>query len=141
MDQTTVVSYWTFPNSPGVHKEHVFEAAGEPPRLMDKHGMLEIRVNWIDGKPYYQGHPGLPLGGVYQQPPDIWDTQVGGRHYADMKIQPFQFSMANKLDPMQHTIIKYVSRFRNKSGIQDLEKAKQTIDLLIAWEKEHADQK
>lgn len=71
-------------------------------------------------------------------PESVWDTQVGGTHYTDMKIQPFQFSMANKLDPMQHTIVKYVSRFRAKNGIQDLEKAKQTIDLLIQWEKDNA---
>ena len=68
----------------------------------------------------------------------VWDTQVGGNHYTSMKIQPFQYSMANKLDPMQHTIVKYVSRFRAKNGIQDLEKAKQTIDLLIQWEKDNA---
>lgn len=72
--------------------------------------------------------------------PSVWNTQVGGTHYTDMKIQPLQFSMANKLDPMQHTIIKYVSRFRAKNGIQDLEKAKQTIDLLIQWEKDNAKQ-
>lgn len=68
----------------------------------------------------------------------VWDTQVGGTHYTDMKIQPFQYSMANSLDPMQHTIIKYVSRFRAKNGVQDLEKAKQTIELLIEWEKQNA---
>jgi hypothetical protein len=53
-----------------------------------------------------------------------------------LAIQPFQFSMANKLDPMQHPIIKYVTRFRSKNGVQDLEKARHTLDLLIAWEKE-----
>lgn len=70
--------------------------------------------------------------------PDVWDTQVGGDHYRKMAIQPFQYSMANKLDPMQHTIVKYVTRFREKGGVQDLEKAKQTIDLLIDWENNHA---
>lgn len=66
---------------------------------------------------------------------DIWKTQVGGDHYCKLPIQPFQYSMANGLDPMQHTIIKYVTRFRDKGGIADLEKAKQTIDLLIEWER------
>ena len=65
---------------------------------------------------------------------DAWDRQVDGDHYTKMAIQPFEFSMANKLDPMQHTIIKYVTRFRDKNGIRDLEKAKHTIDLLIAHE-------
>ena len=44
--------------------------------------------------------------------------------------------MKNKLDACQHTIIKYVTRFRDKGGIQDLEKAKHVIDLLIQFEGE-----
>lgn len=63
------------------------------------------------------------------------DTQVGGGHYKDMKIQPMEYSMANKLDACQHTAIKYISRFRQKGGIQDLEKAKHVIDMLIEFEK------
>jgi hypothetical protein len=61
-------------------------------------------------------------------------NQVGGDHYTKMPIQVFDFTMANKMDPMQHTIIKYVARFRDKGGIEDLKKAKHTIDLLIAHE-------
>ncbi len=67
---------------------------------------------------------------------DVWNNQVGGDHYRKLPIQPFRYSMENGLDPMQHTIIKYVTRFRDKGGIADLEKARQTIDLLIEWEKE-----
>lgn len=66
------------------------------------------------------------------------DTQVGGGHYKDMKIQPMEYSMANGLDPCQHTAIKYISRFRQKGGIQDLEKAKHVIDMLIEFEKRKA---
>lgn len=76
-----------------------------------------------------------PEGQLQPSQKNAWDTQVGGGHYTDMKIQPFEFSMANKLDPMQHTIVKYVTRFRAKNGIQDLEKARHVIDLLIEWEK------
>ena len=63
------------------------------------------------------------------------DTQVGGGHYKDMKIQPMEYSMENGLDACQHTAIKYISRFRQKGGIQDLEKAKHVIDMLIEFEK------
>ena len=63
-----------------------------------------------------------------------FDTQVGGDHYSKLPIQPFQYSMQNGLDPLQHTIIKYVTRFRDKGGIADLEKAKHCIDLLIEFE-------
>ena len=60
--------------------------------------------------------------------------QVGGDHYTKCPIQPMEYSMANKLDACQHTIIKYVTRFRDKNGIEDLEKAKHVIDMLIAFE-------
>ena len=62
------------------------------------------------------------------------DTQIGGSHYKNMPIQPMQYSMANELDACQHTIIKYVTRFREKGGVQDLEKAKHVIDMLIEFE-------
>lgn len=63
-------------------------------------------------------------------------TQIGGDHYKKLAIQPMRYSMLNNLDPCQHTIIKYVTRFRDKGGIQDLEKAKHVIDMLIEFEKD-----
>lgn len=63
------------------------------------------------------------------------DIQVGGDHYKKYKIQPMEYSMANGLDACQHTAIKYVTRFRDKGGIADLEKAKHCIDLLIEFER------
>lgn len=67
---------------------------------------------------------------------DAEAKQVGGSHYKDLPIQPMRYSMKNKLDACQHTIIKYVTRFRDKGGIQDLEKAKHVIDMLIEFERE-----
>lgn len=67
------------------------------------------------------------------------DTQVGGNYYTTLVIQPMEYSMANKLDACQHTVVKYITRFREKNGLQDLLKAKHTIDLLI--EREYKDAK
>lgn len=64
-------------------------------------------------------------------------TQVGGCHYTDLTIQPMEYSMANGLDALQHTIIKYVTRFRAKDGVVDLEKARHCIDMLIEWEEKN----
>ena len=66
-----------------------------------------------------------------------WKEQRDGSHYKSMAIQPMEYSMANGLDALQHTAIKYISRFRNKNGLADLEKAKHCIDMLIEWEKEN----
>jgi hypothetical protein len=55
-------------------------------------------------------------------------------HYTKLKIQPMIYSMENKLDPMQATIIKYVTRFRDKGGKRDLLAALKTLDMLIEYE-------
>ncbi len=44
-------------------------------------------------------------------------------HYTDMGIEPIVYSDSNNLDPYQHTIIKYVTRFRAKGGLRDLKAA------------------
>lgn len=141
--------FWTFPHISGQWKledkrtlrcgnelYHVKRWDGSLPVVAGRTLRNEAHVEytgtrWQEGLAVQQGEsPECP------KKADVWDTQVGGTHYTDMRIQPFQYSMANGLDPMQHTIVKYVSRFRAKGGIQDLEKAKQTLELLIAYEQE-----
>ena len=70
-----------------------------------------------------------------QQEVKATDTQIGGNHYTKLAIQPMRYSMENGLDALQHTVIKYVTRFRDKNGIEDLEKAKHCIDMLIEFER------
>ena len=61
-------------------------------------------------------------------------TQVGGNHYKNCKIQPVEFIYANGLDFLQGNVVKYVTRFRDKNGLDDLKKARHYIDLLIKLE-------
>lgn len=58
-------------------------------------------------------------------------TQVGGNHYTKLAIQPMEYSLANNLGPAEHTVIKYVSRWKDKGGTEDLRKALHTLQLLI----------
>lgn len=60
-----------------------------------------------------------------------FDRQVGGSHYKDLKIQPLEFIVANKLPFCEGNVIKYVVRWSTKGGLQDLQKAKHYLDLLI----------
>lgn len=60
-------------------------------------------------------------------------TQVGGSHYTKLKIQPMEYSMQNSLGAAEHTVIKYVTRWKDKGGVEDLKKARHTLDLLIEW--------
>jgi beta-N-acetylglucosaminidase len=62
--------------------------------------------------------------------------QVGGSHYKGMKIQPMRYSMANGLNACQHTAIKYITRYKEKAGVEDLRKAIHCIELLIEFEQE-----
>ena len=65
------------------------------------------------------------------------ETQIGGSHYSDMVIQPIEFIHKNNLSFIQGNIIKYVCRYKSKGGVQDLNKAKHYIDLLIEFEEEN----
>lgn len=62
------------------------------------------------------------------------DKQVGGDHYKDLTIQPVEYIHANNIPFIEGSVIKYVTRWRNKNGIADLEKAKHFIELLILLE-------
>ena len=60
--------------------------------------------------------------------------QIGGDHYKDFAIQPAEFIHRNGLGFLAGNVIKYVCRHGKKGGLQDLEKARHYIDLLIEWE-------
>ena len=62
------------------------------------------------------------------------ETQIGGNHYKDMNIQPLEFIMANNLPYCEANIIKYICRYKSKNGIQDLNKARHYLDILIEHE-------
>jgi hypothetical protein len=65
---------------------------------------------------------------------DALAKQVAGNHYKDLPIQPVEFIHANAIGYFEGNVIKYVSRWRKKNGIADLEKAKHYIELLIELE-------
>lgn len=60
------------------------------------------------------------------------DTQVGGDHYKKMKIQPYEYIVANDLGWLEGNVIKYVTRHPFKGGKADIEKAIHYLELLKA---------
>lgn len=62
------------------------------------------------------------------------DVQVGGAHYKEKGIQPVQYIHANKLNFLEGCIVKRITRWRDKNGIEDLLKIKHEIDLMIELE-------
>ncbi|PXA91195.1 hypothetical protein DMC25_06480 [Caulobacter sp. D4A] len=65
-------------------------------------------------------------------------TQVGGAHYKDCAIQPVEFIHANGLPFIEGSVVKYVSRWRKKGGVQDLKKARHFLEMLIEMEERPA---
>lgn len=62
------------------------------------------------------------------------DTQEGGDHYKSRGIQPIEYIHANGLNFSEGSIVKYITRWRQKGGIEDLKKIKHYVDLLIEME-------
>jgi len=56
--------------------------------------------------------------------------QVGGSHYKDLKIQPIEYILANGLGFCEGNIIKYITRWKQKGGIQDIDKVIHYAELL-----------
>lgn len=50
------------------------------------------------------------------------DIQVGGSHYKGLVIQPIELITAMKCSFIQGCIIKYISRYKHKNGVQDIRK-------------------
>lgn len=49
-------------------------------------------------------------------------AQEGGGHYKNRGIQPIEYSHANSLSASQHSVVKYITRYYDKGGIEDLSK-------------------
>ena len=61
----------------------------------------------------------------------VYNKQIGGAHYKDMVVQPSEFINKNKLLFAEGNAIKYICRHAYKGEVQDLEKAKHYIDMII----------
>ena len=61
---------------------------------------------------------------------NVTEDKINPNHYTDMVIPPNVYITENKLDWEVANVVKYVSRFKNKNGIEDLRKAKKYLELL-----------
>ena len=88
---------------------------------------------------------GEPMIDFYMYPKDkeephnknATNKQVGGSHY-QLPIQPIEYILANGLGYCEANVVKYVSRWRNKGGVQDLKKAIHYLEMLIEQEEKDA---
>ena len=65
------------------------------------------------------------------------ETQIAGQHYKNQNIQPIEYILENELPFIEGNIVKYITRWREKGGIEDLKKVKHYVEILM----EHEDAK
>jgi hypothetical protein len=61
-------------------------------------------------------------------------TQVAGQHYKKLAIQPWDYIIQNQIGYMEGSVIKYISRWRDKNGLEDLYKCRHFLNKLIESE-------
>lgn len=62
------------------------------------------------------------------------DVQHGGTHYKGKAIEPWDYIVANNIGFLDGNAIKYLTRWREKGGIEDLKKAMHYVQKLIEVE-------
>ena len=65
---------------------------------------------------------------------EVFNNKIKPSYYGT-GIDVIEFCLRNNLTFMQGNVIKYVTRYKEKNGIEDLQKAKEYIDRLIEFEK------
>lgn len=65
---------------------------------------------------------------------DSLRKQEGGSHYRKYPIQPVQYSIANGLSFCAGNVVKYVTRYRDKNGAEDIRKAIHYLNMILEFE-------
>jgi hypothetical protein len=62
---------------------------------------------------------------------DPMKVQIGGDHYKSKGIQPVDYIIANDLNFFEGNVVKYITRWKSKGGVEDLKKARHYLDMYI----------
>ena len=65
---------------------------------------------------------------------DLEDRVNHPKHYTNGKIEPIDYINGNGMDYLEGNIIKYISRYKFKNGLEDLHKARFYLNMLIERE-------
>jgi len=102
------------------------------PKTLEEQALYEEYM-WqiVFGKNGITGPNGITAEEIAVERELAKQKQVGGDHYSKLAIEPGDYAEANNLSFYQGTAIKYITRYKDKGGIEDLQKAKHCIDKLI----------
>ena len=59
------------------------------------------------------------------------NNQVGGSHYQNYKVQPITWALDNHINAAEFSILRYLLRYKNKNGLEDLNKAIHYTQILM----------
>jgi len=118
-------------------KTKIYEA-DELKEVLEKHEeQKELLNKWVQtmkDAPYQYFNNNLDAKSVYgvhidelKQPSD----PVKPTHYNKYKITPLEFILKNDIPFTEGNVIKYICRWKDKNGAEDLKKAKEYIEQLI----------
>ena len=102
----------------------------------------DVKIIWSrythpEELPFIDDEPPQSLNDQYAEIEKVrqsaWQKQEGGSHCKNLKIQPMQYALENKLDYAQANVVKYVTRHKEKNGKEDLLKAIHNIELMIEF--------
>jgi hypothetical protein len=110
------------------------------------HNMNQLREGYRNydtpvAMPYLGEPQGLTLEGYFaglnkfheDTGKSVRDQQVAGTHY-QRAIQPWDIISEWELDFWEGNVVKYILRWKDKDGVQDLKKAKHYLEYLIERE-------
>lgn len=98
---------------------------------LDKHLDKQQSTEWGESKKILLEHSTYQGRSINDK---ASEQQIAGRHYKKFKIQPAEFCHVNNIPYLEASAIKYLCRWRDKNGVEDLQKAKHFIDLLMEYE-------
>lgn len=62
------------------------------------------------------------------------DYQISGTHYKKLNPEPWDVIAAWDMGYLEGSVLKYLARWKNKNGVQDLQKAAHFLQKLIEIE-------
>lgn len=65
---------------------------------------------------------------------NVLEKQIGGTHYSELPYQPIELIYKLDLGFIQGNIVKYITRWRYKNGLEDLKKAEHYCELGFYYE-------
>lgn len=121
------------PVDPNAKVEHLDANERRNERFVSSPAEAEY-LTWRNCAAYCVKLPDIKLDADVSQAVNALSVQVAGDHYKKLKIQPIEYIHANGIPFAEGSAIKYLTRWRDKGGVDDLKKARHFIDLLIELE-------